>query len=228
MEPQRYKFNHNAISAEEQSVLKDKHVFVAGCGGLGGYVIESLARLGVGRITVVDGDVFEESNLNRQLLSSSMNLGKPKVRAAQQRIQAVNPLVSVDARQVFINEENASELIKGSDVVVDCLDTIPSRFVLQAAARKAGIPLVHGAVAGWYGHVCTIQPGEDTLNEIYGHSEAVKGIEGETGNLAFTVAYVASIQAAETVKLLLNRGSGIKGLLQVDLLNQVVENIPLL
>ena len=228
METERYKYNHAAISESEQVKLKNKHVFVAGCGGLGGYVMECLARLGVGHITVVDGDVFEESNLNRQLLCSSMNLGKPKVRAAQQRIQAVNALVSVEARQIFITDDNAEELIKGCDVVVDCLDTIPSRLILQAAAREVGIPLVHGAVAGWSGHVCTILPGDNTLDVIYGHSKAEKGIESETGNLSFTVAYVASIQGAEVIKLLLQRGNHIRGLLQIDLLNMIFETIPLL
>ncbi|NLG41191.1 MAG: HesA/MoeB/ThiF family protein, partial [Chloroflexi bacterium] len=81
----RYLRNHDAISEAEQAILAQKRVLVVGCGGLGGYVIECLARIGVGYLRVVDGDVFDETNLNRQLLSSNMNLGRPKTLAAQQR-----------------------------------------------------------------------------------------------------------------------------------------------
>lgn len=227
MEPLRYKLNHNAITKAEQSALRHKCVLVAGCGGLGGYVIEYLGRLGVGHIIAVDGDVFEESNLNRQLLSSNMNLGKPKVLAAQQRMKAVNPLVTVDAIQDFLTEDNAAEMMRGCDVVIDALDNISSRLLLQKAAKEVGIPLVHGAIAGWQGQVCTIQPGEDTLNILYGNMEVEKGAEVETGNLPFAAALVASVQAAEAVKLLLGRGTINSELLLIDLLNCIFDNIPL-
>ena len=90
---ERYLRNHDAISQTDQAILAEKHVLVVGCGGLGGMVIECLARIGLGHLRVVDGDVFDETNLNRQLLSSTMNLGRPKTLAAQQRVMAVNPLV---------------------------------------------------------------------------------------------------------------------------------------
>ena len=215
----RYLRNHDAISEAEQAILAQKRVLVVGCGGLGGYVIECLARIGVGYLRVVDGDVFDETNLNRQLLSSSMNLGRPKTLAAQQRIMAVNPLVAVEAFQTQLNAENAMELIAGCDVAVDALDNIHSRLLLQQAARTAGIPLVHGAVAGWIGQVCVIQPGEDLLNLLYPSSAETQGEEQETGTLSFTAALIASWQAAETVKLVLGK-QGLSGeLLVLDLLD---------
>ncbi len=121
----RYLRNHDAISEAEQAILAQKRVLVVGCGGLGGYVIECLARIGVGYLRVVDGDVFDETNLNRQLLSSNMNLGRPKTLAAQQRVMAVNPLVEVEAFQSLLTAENAVQLLEGCDVAVDALDNVP-------------------------------------------------------------------------------------------------------
>lgn len=222
---ERYLRNHDAISEEEQETLAAKRVVVVGCGGLGGTVIECLARIGVGHLRVVDGDVFEESNLNRQLLSSAINLGRPKTLAAQQRVMAVNPLVEVDAVQADLTAENAAALVADCDVAVDCLDNIPARLLLQQAAKAAGIPLVHGAVAGWCGRVCVIRPGEDLLGLLYPNPEEVRGEERQMGTLAFSAALTASWQAAETVKLLLGK-PGLSGeILEVDLLQATVKKI---
>lgn len=227
MDPARYARNFDSISSAEQSTLAEKTVFVAGCGGLGGYVVEYLGRLGVGRLVVADPDVFDISNLNRQLLSSHMNLGKPKVLAAKQRMQAVNPLVRVDIHQVRLTNANALSLISGADVVVDALDNIPDRLVLQEACKEAGIPLVHGAIAGWCGQVCVVMPGQDLLNKIYPDSGVQHGDETETGNLSFTVALVAAQQAAEVVKLLLSRGTVRSTLMLIDLLHNEVIDLPM-
>ena len=222
---ERYLRNHDAISQGEQAILATKRVLVVGCGGLGGMVIECLARISVGYLRVVDGDVFEESNLNRQLLSSTMNLGRPKVLAAQQRIMAVNPLVEVDAVQADLAAENAMELLAGCDVAVDCLDNIPARLVLQQAAKVAGVTVVHGAVAGWLGRICVIQPGEDLLSLLYPNPEEAQGEERQRGTLSFTAALTASWQAAETVKLLLGK-PGLQGeILEVDLMQAIVRKL---
>ena len=215
---ERYLRNHDAISEEEQAFLATKRVLVVGCGGLGGMVIECLARIGVGYLRVVDGDVFEESNLNRQLLSSTMNLGRPKTLAARQRVMAVNPLVEVDAVQAELTVENARQLLGECDVAVDCLDNIPARLVLQEAAKEAGIPVVHGAVAGWLGRICVIQPGEDLLTLLYPEPDEMRGEERLAGTLSFTAALTASWQSAETVKLLLGK-PGLQGeIIEVDLM----------
>ena len=222
---ERYLRNHDAISESEQAILATKRVLVVSCGGLGGMVIECLARIGVGHLRVVDGDVFEESNLNRQLLSSTMNLGRPKTLAAKQRVMAVNPLVEVDAVQADLGAENAMELLAGCDVAVDCLDNIPVRLVLQQAAKTAGVPVVHGAVAGWLGRICVIQPGEDLLSLLYPNPEEAQGEERQRGTLSFTAALTASWQAAETVKLLLGK-PGLQGeILEVDLMQAIVRKL---
>lgn len=221
----RYLRNHDALSDDEQVMLSSKRVLVVGCGGLGGMVIECLARIGVGHLRVVDGDVFEQSNLNRQLLSSTMNLGRPKTLAAKQRVMAVNPLVEVDAVQADLTAENAAELLTECNVAVDCLDNIPARLLLQKAAKSAGVPLVHGAVAGWMGRICVIQPGQDLLNQLYPDLGETQGEEQQTGTLAFTASLTASWQAAEVVKVLLGK-PGLQGeILEVDLLRASVGKI---
>ncbi len=219
-----YARNFDAINNAEQLVLADKTVFVAGCGGLGGYVVEYLGRLGVGRLVVADPDLFEVSNLNRQLLSSHMNLGKPKVLAAKQRVQAINPLVRVDIHQVKITNANALSLISDTDVVVDALDNIPSRLVLQEACKEAGMPLVHGAIAGWCGQVCVVMPGQDLLDKIYPDAQVWQGDEAQSGSLSFSAGLVAALQAAEVVKLLLGKGAVRPTLVLIDLLrNEIID-----
>ena len=126
--PSRYDRNHEALSIDEQHRLAAAHVGVFGCGGLGGLVIESLARIGVGYMRVVDGDVFEQSNLNRQLLSSEAALGKKKALVAAERIRAINSEVQVEPIAEFLDEENAASMLGGLDCAVDCLDNPEARF----------------------------------------------------------------------------------------------------
>ena len=148
-----------------------------------------------------------------------MNLGRPKTLAAQQRVMAVNPLVEVEAVQAELTSDNAPELLGNYDIAVDCLDDIPSRLLLQQAAKEAGIPLVHAAIAGWRGQVAVVQPGEDLLSLLYNNSRQEQGEEISTGTLSFTAAALGALQASEVVKLLLGR-QGLQGeLLILDLLN---------
>jgi len=224
---ERYLRNQDALSEADQATLAIDRVLVVGCGGLGGTVVECLARIGVGHLRVVDGDLFEASNLNRQILCSTMNLNRPKTLAAKQRVMAVNPLVEVDAVQANLTVENATSLLADCDVAVDCLDNIPARLVLQEAAKNAGLPLVHGAVAGWCGQVCVVQPGEDLLSILYGDAREEQGEEVSAGTLSFTAAAVGALQAAEVVKLLLGK-PGLRGeLLVLDLLNATSNRIHL-
>ena len=224
---ERYIRNIEAISEEENAALFDKKVCVIGCGGLGGYIIEILARIGVGNLIVVDGDVFEESNLNRQLFSKTDLLGKSKAESAYRRVLEINPEVKVKYIYDFLDESNYSEIINNSDVAVDALDNIKTKKFLQRACEELGIPLVHGAIGGWYGQVTTIFPGDRTLDIIY-KGEEEKGQEKILGNLPFTASYTASLQSAEVIKLLIKRGDLLrKKVLFMDLLNNESEIINL-
>ncbi len=201
----RYSKNQNMLTEAENLSLRNFRVAVVGCGGLGGHIIEMLARLGIGYITAIDGDVFDESNLNRQLLSHPQNIGKSKALEAKKRIQQVNPDVRINAIAGFLTAENALQLLSGHDVICDALDSMSARRLVQAAAEKAETPLVHGAIAGWYAQVCTIFPGDRTLDRIY-PEEFNKGEEAELGNPSFTPALAASVQVAEALKALLKKG----------------------
>jgi molybdopterin/thiamine biosynthesis adenylyltransferase len=216
--PARYQRNRRTISTAGQRTLLRSGVAVVGCGGLGGYVIEELARLGVGRLVVIDPDRFEEHNLNRQLLSSLADLGRAKVEAAASRVASVNPAVSVIPRQLAFGAENGAELLAGVDLVVDALDSVPARLELAATCSALGLPLVHGAIGGWCGHVATQFPGERTVELIYGSCTEAKGVEQEFGNPSFTPAVIASLQVAEACKVLLGEGLPLRGRqLHVDL-----------
>jgi molybdopterin/thiamine biosynthesis adenylyltransferase len=213
----------------DQLTLFRSSVAVVGCGGLGGYVVEELARLGVGRIVVIDPDLFEEHNLNRQLFSSPSNLGRPKVEAAAARINEINPAVTLVPVQAAFSPENGAELLGGCRVAVDALDTIKVRLELAAACTALAIPLVHGAIAGWFGHVSTQFPGDETLQTIYSAWKSGKGIEETLGNPSFTPAVVAGLEVAEVCKLLLGQGTPLRGRqLIMDLLSMEIDIIDVL
>ena len=204
---ERYDRNFNTLSREEQIKLKSSKVAVIGLGGLGGCVCEMLARVGVGNLTLIDGDSFEASNLNRQILCEEDLMGVPKAKVAKKRVNAINSQVSVTSFIEYLDESNMYEQIKDADLAVDCLDTIDSRFVLQDAAKKASIPIVAGAIAGMTGQVATIFPGDMGYKLIYGEKreKESKGVETITGNIVCYVFLVASLQSSEVLKILLDR-----------------------
>lgn len=206
---ERYARNRETVSEAQQARLAQARVAVVGCGGLGGHVLEQLARIGVGHLTAVDGDVFEESNLNRQLLATTETLGCRKAEVARMHLAWVNPLVTVAAVPFRLDNTNASDILRGHQVVVDALDNRPSRMLVQDACAALDIPLVHGAIAGWYGQLAVILPGTRGLDVLYPMREASgtspdRGIETKLGNPSFAPGLIASMQVAEVVKLLLD------------------------
>ena len=224
--PARYQRNRQAISLNQQLTLFRSRVAVIGCGGLGGYVIEQLARLGVGTIIAIDPDVFEEHNLNRQLLSTTGTLGRAKVEAAAARVAEINPAVTLIPVRDFYSPENGTELLRGAQVVVDALDSIPTRLALAETCAELGVPLVHGAIGGWYGQVTTQFPGDDTIQKLYSRWVEGKGVEQQLGNPSFTPALVASIETAEVCKILLGEGETLRNRkLSINLLDMQFEEV---
>jgi len=210
--PRRYVRNMGTVGLEGQLRLARASVGVVGAGGLGGLVIELLARMGVGRLVVADADAFEENNLNRQLLCTEATLGRPKVAVAAERVRALNRAVAVEVHLVRADEERLVRLLEGCSVAVDALDNLPSRYDLEAACRRLGIPFVHGAIAGFMGQVTTVFPGDRGLASLYGPRERApeRGSEVATGNPAATPAIVAAWQAQEVVKLVTGRGEPLR------------------
>lgn len=204
----RYDRNFNTISPGEQEILAQSHVVVIGLGGLGGGVCEMLARTGVGTLTLVDGDRFDITNLNRQILSREENIGVLKAEAAKERVCAINSSIQVKVFKEFADETNLHGMIQGADLVVDCLDTIDARFLVQAIVQKASLPLVSGAIAGVCGQVTVIFPKDVGYELIYGKKTQTisRGIETQTGNISYCALFIASLQASECIKVLLKRG----------------------
>ncbi len=224
--PGRYQRNRNTIPAEQQLVLFRSHVAVIGCGGLGGFIVEQLARLGIGRITAIDPDIFEEHNLNRQLLSSPEALGMPKAEAAFTRVQEINPAVTLIPVVAAFGKDNGLEMLKGVSLVVDALDSITVRLELAEICGQLELPLVHGAIGGWYGHVATQFPGETTLNKIYGRAARAKGVESGLGNPSFTPTVTASLQVSEVCKILTGQGTPLRNRqLHINLLDMEMDEI---
>lgn len=211
------------ISKEEQRLLKTKRVCIIGCGGLGGYSIEMLARIGVGSLTVVDGDVFNKSNLNRQLLCLTDTNGKSKAFTAFERIQKIDEELHVNAVATYIDDENVMDILQDHDLVVDALDSNVTRKLVLNACETLKIPCIYGAIAGWYGQVSTVFPEDQFLKAYLKHARS-RGVETDIGNPSFTPALVASYQVAEALKVLLSRGGLLREkILYVDLLNNEVE-----
>lgn len=219
----RYERNFPALTEGEWAVLRKKKVLVVGCGGLGGHLVDQLARLGVGAIRAVDGDVFEASNLNRQLLSQVSLLGVQKAAAAAERLRQVNPDVRVEAVAEYLTEENADRLVSGCDAVLDALDNIPGRKLLAAACARAGIPYVYGAVQGWVAQAGISMPGDGLLDALYPGEITLTN----KSVLSFTPALCASIQSALCVKLLVGRQVNSGTIYYFDLLHHEFEEIPM-
>lgn len=209
--PSRYQRNIGTAGWEGQIKLLCSCVAVIGAGGLGGGIIEALARLGVGKLVIVDGDEFNETNLNRQLLNTEANLGRSKVEAAKNRVAAINSAVEVSGYETLATVENLPEILRGVDVLVDAVDRIPTRLVLQRAAQAAGIPMVHGAIAGFVGQVMTIFPGDAGLFAIYGENPPEHGMETEQGTPAGTPMLIGAWQVQEVYKLLTGKGEPLRG-----------------
>ncbi len=220
--PKRYELNLGTLGFDGQRRLLRSKVLVAGLGGLGGHVVDQLVRCGTGIVIGVDADSFDETNLNRQLYADLNSIGLSKTEVAKRRVMAINN--AVEFRPLAIKLEDLKDAdFDGVDLVFDCLDTIPSRLYLQGIAERCNIPLIHGAIGGWYGQVAVVWPGSQLLSKMYGASQ--EGIEKALGNPPFTPALIATLMVTEGVKLLLGKTGKANNVLFADLLNNRWQNI---
>ncbi len=218
--PERYVRNFKAFSYQDQIALLKSTVAIIGLGGLGGGVVEILARIGIGTLILIDGDVFEETNLNRQMLSTQNGIGTSKAVAAQQRVKKINSSVSTIIYKEFLDEQNGPSMLAEANVIVDCLDSITTRLMVQEIANKLQKPMVSSALAGASGQVTTILPGDKGLTLIYGEQarQSSTGVEKSLGCLPQAVTVLSALECSEVVKVLLNRGALLRNrLLIVDL-----------
>lgn len=228
--PERYTRNMTTLSTKDQHRLLGCTACVVGVGGLGGSVAEILARIGVGRLRLVDGDHFEDSNLNRQRFANAASLGQPKVQVARERITAINPSTEVIALPERLSADNGPAIIGNADIAIDCLDTLQARLDLQTACRRKNIPVISAAVAGVSGQITVFYPEDEGLATLHGDlaSAADRGAEMTLGNLPFAVNLLASLECSEAVKILLGRRITLRGrLLIFDLTDLTFDTVQL-
>lgn len=207
--PYRYIRNRDLYSRDDQLKLARSCVAVIGCGGLGGTVTLLLARSGIGSLILVDYDVFDETNLNRQALSSMEALGRSKAETGSDIVSSINPSVKVRVEKRRVDEKSARDILPDTDVVVDALDNIQDRLTLEKAARELKKPFVHGALGGFNGQVMTVFPEDPGLELIYSgatEERKTRNPEALRGVPAVTPSVVASFQTMEVIKILLGRG----------------------
>jgi adenylyltransferase/sulfurtransferase len=206
-----------------QERLAAARVLVVGAGGLGSPVLAYLAAAGVGRIMIVDDDTVDVTNLQRQVLYDTADVGASKALRAAERLRALNPQIAIDALAVRLDDANARELVRLADVVVDGSDTFESRYLVNDACVLEGKPDVHGAIYRFDGQVSIFgAPGGPCYRCLYPQPppEHLVPSCAEGGVLGVLAGIVGSIQAAEAIKLILGIGTPLAGrLMLIDALD---------
>ena len=186
-----------------QEKLKKARVFIAGAGGLGSSSATYLAAAGVGTLRIVDHDKVELSNLNRQVLHWPADIGQTKVSSAQSKLKQLNPELKIEAIEEKITQANVSKLVAGCDLIVDAMDNLPTRYLLNKVAIENNIPFFHGAVYGFEGRALTVIPGRTAcLRCVY--RDAIP--EETFPVIGVTPAVIGCIQATEVIKYLVGMG----------------------
>lgn len=213
---ERYKRNYKTISLEQQQILAQSTITVIGCGGLGGFIIEGLARSGVGRVRLVDFDTFDVSNLNRQLFSTEAAVGASKLEQAVARVQAVNSTVQIEAVEIRADLDNLPELVEGSSMVIDAVDSIEVKIWLEQVCNKMNIPLIYGAIGGNYGQMAVSLPDKPVVSMLY-QSGQKQGIEKELGNPYYTPCIIGGMMVKLAFDVLFDADYETGGFYFIDL-----------
>ena len=208
--PQLQRYNRNIlvekVGEDGQRKLAQAKVLICGAGGLGSTVIANLASAGIGtigQVGIIDNDVLELSNLNRQYIHKFANIDKIKVESANEWIKEFNPDINVKTYPIRLDENNYQEIVKEYDLIMDCFDSYKSKFLLNKIAVATGKTLIHGGVTEFFGQVTTIVPKVTAcLNCLIPETDAylIKGV------LSPAVTTIASIQSMEAVKVILGIG----------------------
>ena len=202
------------VAEEGQLKLLDASVLLLGAGGLGSPAALYLAAAGVGTIGIIDMDVVDESNLQRQILHNYERIGDRKVDSAKKTLTSLNPDVNVVTYDVRLGADNIMGILEGYDVIVDGADNFPSRYLLNDASVKLGIPVVHGSIFRFEGQVTVFDPkGGVTYRDMLPEAPPAEFAPScaEAGVLGVLPGIVGSIQALEAIKLILGIGEGLSG-----------------
>ena len=201
------------VGPEGQSRLLESRALVVGAGGLGSPVIQYLAAAGVGHLTIVDDDVVERSNLQRQIVHADADIGRPKVDSAAAFVADLNPDVDVTTHRTRLAKGNVADVVPGHDVVVDASDNFPTRYLLNDFCRLEGIPIAHGAIYKFEGQVTTLVPEGPCYRCLFPEAPEPGTVPdcAATGVLGVLPGTVGCLQATEAVKLLLGAGDPLVG-----------------
>jgi molybdopterin/thiamine biosynthesis adenylyltransferase len=214
------------IGGPGQQRLKAASVAVVGAGGLGAPAALYLAAAGVGRLRLIDDDAVALSNLQRQVLFTSADVGKPKVERAAAALTALNPHVEIEVRAARLTTANAGDLLSGADIVLDGTDDFATRFAVNAACRALAIPLVSGAVGRWDGHVAVFKSGGPCYRCLVPEAPPNAETCAEVGIVGALTGVIGSLMALETIKEIAQAGEPLAGrLLIFDGLNATARTI---
>ncbi len=197
---------------EIQNKLKNSIVFIAGAGGLGSPVSIYLAVAGIGNLRICDFDSPDLSNLNRQILHNHHRIGINKALSAKQTLEELNPDINVTALTDKIMPDNVDEIVGNAELIMDCMDNFPTRYILNECALRKNIPLVHGSIWGMEGRLSFIQPRETPCLRCIFADSPPPGVFPVVGA---TPGVIGTLQAMEAVKYLTGIGTNLKGKLLV-------------
>lgn len=210
------------IDVEGQQRLMDSSAIVIGLGGLGSPVTMYLAAAGVGRLVLVDFDRVELSNLQRQIIHRTEDLGRPKVDSARRMVSALNPSVDVEVIDCRLDHAALDEAVRSVDAVVDATDNFETRFAINESCFRTGKPLISGAAIRFEGQVTVFFPGQGDspcYRCLYGDGQELAETCAQTGVVAPLLGMIGSVQAMETLKVLMQIGEVLQGrLLLLDAL----------
>lgn len=193
---------------EGQKKLRKAKIFVAGAGGLGSPISTYLAIAGIGKIILADFDSVELSNLNRQFLHHEKDVGREKIKSAEEKLLSLNPEIKIETIRERITEENADSVVPSCDLIIDALDNFDARHVLNRLAVERNIPLVHGAVSGYRGQVTTVIPGKTPCLYCIFPTSLKKEVFPVLGT---TPGVIGTIQANEAIKYITGQGKLLEG-----------------
>lgn len=205
------------FSEEEQEILRTTPIVIIGCGGLGGTIIEQFVRAGFEELTIVDQDVFDETNLNRQVRSNLDTVGKSKVKITKSAMEQINPNINITDYDLIIDEKNISKILKGNKILVDAVDNVYTRVLISREAKQQGMVFVHSAVEKTMGQLSVFEPNSVSYEELFRLKSVDKSLDDDVKNyllsisakkpqvLGVTPSIFGSLQVNETIKYILNK-----------------------
>ncbi len=205
------------FSEEEQEILRTTPIVIIGCGGLGGTIIEQFVRAGFEELTIVDQDVFDETNLNRQVRSNLGTVGKSKVKITKSAMEQINPNINITDYDLTIDEKNISKILKGNKILVDAVDNVYTRVLISREAKQQGMVFVHSAVEKTMGQLSVFEPNSVSYEELFRLKSVDKALDDDVKNyllsisakkpqvLGVTPSIFGSLQVNETIKYILNK-----------------------